>query len=479
MGDKHSDDEMMGETGNAAAIYPPPIQGNASFHVNNAKLHLLNTKGLFGGLPTDDPNRHIKNFLGGCTTNVHPNVSAKTVRSGKTIGQEELVRKKGLVDEAKFFEKTRVNEEEVEMKKKRVTIEEPIVIEHVPESDNVPDDKKVVDEVPKALKPIPKPPPPFPQRLAKKADGGKFLKFIEKLKQLSINIALVEALEQMPGYAKFMKDLVTKRRHSSFEIMGVTHHCICIVTKALVQKKEDPGAFTIPCTIGRYKFAKALCDLGASINLIPLAIFNKLGLSIPRPTTMRLIMADRTIKKLVGILYNVLVRVDRFIFSADFVILDCEVDFEVPIILGRPFLATGRALADVERRDLKFRMNDEEITFHICKSMKQPADMSVMSVIDTIDEAMETTVEHEHVRILAAVIMNYERENEEEFEETVNALMGLGTYKYNPKKLDLDLENIKKPSTKPSIIEPPTLGIKPLPLHLNMNSLDQTTLCSR
>ncbi|XP_060190530.1 uncharacterized protein LOC132619729 [Lycium barbarum] len=232
--------------------------------------------------------------------------------------------------------------------------------------------------------------------------------------------------------------------------MGVTHHCI-----SLVQKN-----------------AKALCDLRASINLIPLDIFNKLGLGTSRPTTMKLLMADRTVNKLVGILYDVLVRVDRFIFSAEFVILDCEVYFKVPIILGRPFLAMGHDLVDVERGDLKFRMNDEEITFQIYKSMKQPADMSVVSVIYTIDEAIETTVEHEHAsEMLAAVIMNYEGENEEEFEETINALVGMGTYKYNPKKLDLDLENREKPPAKPCIIEPPTLELKPLPSHLRYEFL--------
>ncbi|XP_060182917.1 uncharacterized protein LOC132612853 [Lycium barbarum] len=276
-----------------------------------------------------------------------------------------------------------VVEEEVTPKKNHASIEKPIIIKDGPE----------IDEASK--------------------DDGKFLKFIERLKGLSINIPLVEALEQMSGYAKFMKDLVTKRRHASFEMVGVTHHCRSIVTKALVQKKEDPGAFTIPCTIEMYKFAKALCDLGASINLMSLAIFNKLGLETPRPKRMRLLMEDRTVKKPVGILYDVHVRVDRFIFPANFLSLDCEVDSEVPIILGRPFLAMGRDLVDGERGDLKFRMNDEEIIFHICKAMKQPVDMSVVSIIDTIDKAMETTVEHEHVGdMLVAVIMNYDGKNE-------------------------------------------------------------------
>ncbi|XP_059310579.1 uncharacterized protein LOC132061921 [Lycium ferocissimum] len=390
-----------------------------------------------------------------------------TTRSGKTIRGEALVKDDMVVDDEKMVEEPIVVEEEVTPKKKWASIAKPIIVEDGPKIDNALKGEEAVDEVQRDLPLVPNPPPPFPQRLAKKAGDEKFLKFIERLKGISFNIPLVEILEQMPGYAKFMKDIVTKRRHASFEIVGVTHHCSSIVMKALVQKKEDLGAFTIPFTIGMYKFAIALCDLGASMNLMWHSIFNKLGLGTRRPTTMRLLMADRTVKKPVGILYDVLVRVDRFIFSADFVILDCEVDFEVPIILGRPFLATRRALVDVERGDLKFRMNDKEVTFHICKSMKQSADMSVVSVIDTIDEAMDTTVEHEHMGdMLAAVIMNYEGEDEEEFKETVNALIGLGSYHYNPKKLDLDLENRATPPAKPSIIEPPTLELKPLPSHL-------------
>ena len=106
--------------------------------------------------------------------------------------------------------------------------------------------------------------------------------------------------------------------------------------------------------LGHYIFAKALCDLAASINLIPLSIYKKLGLGYPKPTAMRLLMVDRTVKRLIGILHDVLVKVELFIFPADFFILDCEVDFEVPIILRRPFLATGRALVDMEKGQMKF-----------------------------------------------------------------------------------------------------------------------------
>ena len=86
---------------------------------------------------------------------------------------------------------------------------------------------------------------------------------------------------------------------------------------------------------------------------------------------MRLLMVDRTVKRPIGILHNVLVKVESSIFPVDFVILDCEVNFEVPIILGRPFLATGRALVDMEKEQMKFRLNNEEATFNICRSMRQ------------------------------------------------------------------------------------------------------------
>ena len=158
-------------------------------------------------------------------------------------------------------------------------------------------------------------------------------------------------------------------------------HCNAISTRSLVQKKEDPGAFTIPCTIGLLHFAKALCDLGASINLMPLSIYKKLGLGDPKPIAMRLLMADRTVKRLIGILNYVLVKVESFIFSVDFVVLDCEVDFEVPIILGRPFLATGRALVDMEKGQMKFWLNNEEVTFKICRSMRQSGDLQSVSAI--------------------------------------------------------------------------------------------------
>ncbi|XP_049357042.1 uncharacterized protein LOC125821699 [Solanum verrucosum] len=196
------------------------------------------------------------------------------------------------------------------------------------------------------------------------------------LKQLSVNIPLVEALEQMQGYAKFMKDLVTKKKAVSIDLTNDVHHCSAIATISLVQKKEDPGAFTILCTIGLIIFAKSLHDLGASINLMPLAIYKQLGLGIPRPTSKKLMIADRL---------------------SD---LDCEVDFEVPIILGRPFFATGRAL---------------------------PHDMNVVFVVEVVnkEEMRVPTEERMDVETVAAVLMNFKADFWSDYVETVNALQGI------------------------------------------------------
>ncbi|KAK4733924.1 hypothetical protein R3W88_008185 [Solanum pinnatisectum] len=226
---------------------------------------------------------------------------------------------------------------------------------------------KRFDATDKNVKEIP--PPQFPQRLVKNTKEEKYHRFIAMLKKLSINVLLIDVLEQMSGYVKFMEDLVTENRVVNFENEEKLQHCSVISTMSLVQKKADPGAFSIPCTIGILHFPKALCDLGDIINLMPLSIYKKLGLGAPKPTAMHLLMADRTVKRPIGVLQDVLVKVESFIFSVDFVILDCEVDFEVPIILGRPFLATGHALVDMERGQMKFQLNNEEVTFNICRSM--------------------------------------------------------------------------------------------------------------
>ncbi|XP_070029589.1 uncharacterized protein [Nicotiana sylvestris] len=265
-----------------------------------------------------------------------------------------------------------------------------------------------------------------------------------------------------------MKDLVTKKRSMNCETIKMKHQVSAIVN-SMALKLEDPGAFTIPCTIGSADFAKALCDLWASINLMPYSLFKTLGIGQPRPTSMRLQMADRTMKRPLGIIDDVLVRVEKFILPADFVILYCEVDYETPIILGRPFFAIGKALVDLEAGELTFRVGHENVVFHVCKSMRQPNSTEVCSFVDLvanviIDDVSATMNVEDN---LEAVLLNLDGYKEKEgYVECVNALQEMGSYTYEPRKLSLDNKNWKTPPTKPLIEEPPTLELKPLPPYL-------------
>ena len=162
---------------------------------------------------------------------------------------------------------------------------------------------------------------PYPQRLKKHKLDKQFTKFMEVFKKLHINIPFADALEQMPSYVKFMKDILSqKRRLADFETVNLTEECSAILQRKLSQKLKDPGSFTIPCTIGNAIFERALCDLGASNNLMPLSIFKRLGLGEARPTTVTLQLADRSLKHPRGVIEDVLVKVDKFIFPADFIV---------------------------------------------------------------------------------------------------------------------------------------------------------------
>ncbi|XP_070049806.1 uncharacterized protein [Nicotiana tomentosiformis] len=121
-------------------------------------------------------------------------------------------------------------------------------------------------------------------------------------------------------------------------------------------------------------------------------------------------MADRTMKRPLGVIEDVLVRVDKLILLANFVILDCEVDYEVPIILGRPFLATGKTLVDFEAGELTLWVGDENVVFHMCKSMRQPNSKEVCSFVDLVTDAIvdETSVVMNVDDTLKAVLLNFD-----------------------------------------------------------------------
>ncbi|GAU52017.1 hypothetical protein TSUD_418330, partial [Trifolium subterraneum] len=239
--------------------------------------------------------------------------------------------------------------------------------------------------------------------------------------QASVN-QFEEALEQMPLYSKFLKELLTKKRKPlDDDTVDMTEECSALIQRKLPQKKKDPGSFTIPCSIGNLCIGRALCDLGSSINLMSLTMMKKIPGAVAKPTRMQLSLADRSIVYPYGILHDVLVRVGEFVFPADFIIMDMAEDREVEsLLLGRPFLATGRALIDVEMGELMLRTEEEKIMFNVFEAMKRHDDGDDCFRVDVIEEVVEDVqVEEQPSPPLERIIVNSIEEVEDEFEEEI------------------------------------------------------------
>ncbi|GJX65064.1 reverse transcriptase domain-containing protein [Tanacetum coccineum] len=200
---------------------------------------------------------------------------------------------------------------------------------------------------------------PYPSRMnqekQKEKDKVQIHKFWQMFKQLHINISLADALILILKYQKMLKSLLSnKEKLIELANIPISENCSAVILKKLPEKLGDPGKFLIPCGFSELK-CKALADLGASINLMPLSVWKELGLPKLIPTQMTLELDNRDISTPKGIERDVFVPVGKFTFPADFVIVDYESDPRVPLILGRPFLRTARALIDVHREEMILR----------------------------------------------------------------------------------------------------------------------------
>ncbi|GKE95844.1 reverse transcriptase domain-containing protein [Tanacetum coccineum] len=193
------------------------------------------------------------------------------------------------------------------------------------------------------------------------------VKFLEIFRKLHVELSFVDALLHMPKFATMFKSLLNNKE-KLFELAtttSVNENCSAVIPKKLPEKLGDPGKFLIPCDFLEIDECLALADLGASINLMPLSIWKKLSLPELAPTQMILELADRSTTRLADIAEDVFVKVGKFHFLIDFVVVDYVVDPQVLLILGRPFLRTGRALIDVYGEELTLRHDDEAVTFKV------------------------------------------------------------------------------------------------------------------
>ena len=187
-------------------------------------------------------------------------------------------------------------------------------------------------------------PPPFPQALRGKKKASE-----QVLRQVKVNIPLLDIIKQVPAYAKFLKDLCTIKKGLGIEKKAfLTEQVSAIIQSKNPVKYKDPGSPTISVNIGGNCIDKSLLDLGASVNLLPYFVYKQLGLGELKPTNVTLSLADRSVKIPKGIVEDVLVKIDKFYYPVDFVVLNTEPianePNHVPIILGKPFLATANAI---------------------------------------------------------------------------------------------------------------------------------------
>ncbi|KAL8475059.1 hypothetical protein ACS0TY_031468 [Phlomoides rotata] len=320
---------------------------------------------------------------------------------GEKVQEEKEEVNEEPLEEEEELELGKEDEEEkgmgTEMKKKK---EQEKMKEKVEEEVRVPKWREAKDKKqdPKEVEldhwGVPKIGVPFPQRFMKKKMDEKFSKFLEVFKKLHLNIPFHEALEQMPHYAKFLKDLISKKRRiEEPETVKLTVECSALLEKHLPQKMKDLGSFTIMCDMGNGVRKKALCDLGASINLMPLSIFEKLNNGELLPTSLTLQLVDRSTTIPKGIVEDVLVKIDKFVFPADFVVLDMEEDEKVPIILWRPFLATAGVVLDVSKGELTLKVGDEKLTISMYQAMKHPMDGEECKSIEVVELCVQEALE--------------------------------------------------------------------------------------
>ncbi|KAK8613095.1 hypothetical protein V6N13_104417 [Hibiscus sabdariffa] len=162
-----------------------------------------------------------------------------------------------------------------------------------------------------------------------------------------------------------------KQRIEELETAAATETCLAPMHNKVPAKKANPGSFTIECSIGHNYSTKALCDPGASINIMPKSVFKKLGIGAAKPTTVMLQLADHSFVQPEGKIEDILVQIDKFIFHVDFLILDCEADENAPIILGRPFLSTSRATINFDKDEIVFKVDNEQVKMKALTNPRQ------------------------------------------------------------------------------------------------------------
>ncbi|CAN6576793.1 unnamed protein product [Malus baccata var. baccata] len=312
---------------------------------------------------------------------------------------------------------------------------------------------------------------------------------LETFWKVQVNIPLLDAIKQVPRYAKFLKELCTNRRRiSTKEVVKVGENVSAILQRKLPPKFKDPGSFTIPCVIGNSRFESAMLDLGASINVMPYSIYASMNLGALKNDGVIIQLADRSNAYPKGVLEDVLVQVNHLIFPADFYVLEMDESDHapsLPILLGRPFMKTARTKIDVYNGTLTMEFDGEVINLNLSDSMKYPSENHscfATDVLDSLaqdhldnltDDALELVIaQGKHMQNIEATTKAPHGMHEEslavhpsdEVMEMVAALESLPSQ--SGKYSNPILSSVSANKMLPSVVQPPTLELKSLPSHL-------------
>ncbi|CAN6544902.1 unnamed protein product [Malus baccata var. baccata] len=330
---------------------------------------------------------------------------------------------------------------------------------------------------------------PFPSRFmqTKKEEAEKDI--LETFRKVQVNIPLLDAIKQVPRYAKFLKELcTTRKRMSTKEVVKVGENVSAILQRKLPPKCKDPGSFTIPCVIGNTRFESAMLDLGASINVMPYSIYASMNLGALNNDGVIIQLADRSNAYPKGVLEDVLVQVNHLVFPADFYVLEMDESDHapsLPILLGRPFMKTARTKIDVYSGTLSMEFDGEVVNFNLSDSIKYPSEDHSCFSIDIIDSLAQGYLEDLNDDALEKVItrgmelktkgadcmhahgmngLGHAVAPSEELLEVVAALES--SPKLDGKYTNRESIPISTNKLLPSIIQAPVLELKPLPSHL-------------
>ncbi|CAM8892969.1 unnamed protein product [Rhodiola kirilowii] len=207
------------------------------------------------------------------------------------------------------------------------------------------------------------------------------------MKKINVTLPISEVISQMPLYSRFLKDIISHRREiSEISSVNLNAECSAIVQNPMSKREKDPGSFSIPITIGDVNISKALCDLGASISLMPYSLYKRLDMGTLVPTSSSLRLADRSFRIPSGILEDVPVKVGKFYIPVDFFVIEMEEELETPIILERPFLKTTKSVINCINDSLEFEIGGEKIKFYLRQACSAPSNSLDCNLLDVYND---------------------------------------------------------------------------------------------